>query len=128
MSSRSSSSSIDQVECECEGHKLAKLYTSWTNDNPRRRFHACRKFKVRMSSFCHSIWLQSSARAIIPGLLRGKNELEVEVCKLRERAQKLQKKLVLTWVLMFVFNVGWISTSGYGKESDSGYVKLMMLD
>ncbi|KAG8369263.1 hypothetical protein BUALT_Bualt15G0133300 [Buddleja alternifolia] len=74
MSSRSSSSSIGQVECECEG-----LYTSWTNDNPNpgRRFHACQKYKVRISSFCHSIWLER-AMAIIPGLLRSKNELEVE--------------------------------------------------
>ncbi|KAG8363371.1 hypothetical protein BUALT_Bualt19G0015400 [Buddleja alternifolia] len=127
MSSRSSSSSIGQVKCECKGHKQAKLYTSWTNDNPGRRFHACRKYKVRMSSFCHLIWLQR-ATTFIPGLLRGKNELEVEVCKLRERAKKLQKELVLTWVLMFVFIVGWISASEYGKGSDSSYVKLMMLD
>ncbi|KAG8383013.1 hypothetical protein BUALT_Bualt05G0139700 [Buddleja alternifolia] len=117
-----SSSSIGQVECECEGHKQAKLCTSWTNDNPGRRFHACRNYKVRMSSFCHSIWLE-----MLNFVVTGQECYEVEVCKLKERAQKLQKKLVLTWVLMFVFIVGWISASGHEKESDSGYVKLMML-
>ncbi|KAG8377346.1 hypothetical protein BUALT_Bualt08G0023600 [Buddleja alternifolia] len=126
-----SSSNIGQVECECEGHKLAKLYTFWTNENPRRRFHACRKYKQGGCKFFswHDQAMYSRARVIKLGLLWGMNELEVEVCKLRERTHKLQKKLVLIWVFTFVFIVGRICPSGYGKGSDSVYVKrgIMMM-
>ncbi|KAG8383826.1 hypothetical protein BUALT_Bualt04G0054200 [Buddleja alternifolia] len=104
-----SSRNIGQVECECGGHKLAKLYTSWTNDNPGRRFHAWRKYKGKGK---HT-WL-----------VTGRNELEVEVCKLRERAQKLQKKLAMQVAKEF-FVQGHLDLQ-HQVEDQGGFLSLFL--
>ncbi|PWA34478.1 zinc finger, GRF-type [Artemisia annua] len=76
----------------CDCGKQATIKTSWTNRNPGRRFYCCPS--------CGFIgWTDPPmccrAVAVIPGLLRARNELEEELEEqlrlMREKDQQLKK-------------------------------------
>ncbi|GKA75703.1 hypothetical protein Tco_0782081 [Tanacetum coccineum] len=54
------------------------IRTSWTNQNPGRRFYGC-------------------PTLVIPGLLRSHNELEEIVAMVEEKRRKLLKFLIISW-------------------------------
>ncbi|PWA72031.1 zinc finger, GRF-type [Artemisia annua] len=86
----------------CDCGKQATIKTSWTNRNPGRRFYCCPS--------CGFIgWTDPPmccrAVAVIPGLLRARNELEEELEEqlrlMRDKDQqlkKLNKFLTFSWV------------------------------
>ncbi|KAL3630978.1 hypothetical protein CASFOL_023962 [Castilleja foliolosa] len=91
--SRSSSSygNATAVRCHC-GIQL-QLVTSWTDDNPGRRFQACPNYK--MSSCCGFFrWFDeemcSRSKEVIPGLLRKTNKLELLLAAEQEKNKLLQ--------------------------------------
>ncbi|KAK6137742.1 hypothetical protein DH2020_028494 [Rehmannia glutinosa] len=81
------------LDCFCG--KRAVTRTTWTKENPGRRFNAClhfgrggcRLFEWEDPPMCHR------AKAIIPGLLRKINKLEGETKKLESEVQKLEDKV-----------------------------------
>ncbi|MFS7909641.1 putative transcription factor GRF family [Helianthus anomalus] len=104
------------VFCHCG--RDAIIQTSWTSKNPGRRFYAC----PVQGSNCGFIGWYDQERCqrcvdIIPGLLRGKNKLEVDVQKLghsnvllegklREseaNSRKLKMYLVISWVCFTIY-------------------------
>ncbi|PWA93302.1 zinc finger, GRF-type [Artemisia annua] len=83
----------------CDCGKQATIKTSWTNRNPGRRFYCCPS--------CGFIgWTDPPmccrAVAVIPGLLRARNEeVEEQLRLMREKDQrikKLNKFLIFSWV------------------------------
>ncbi|KAG8372440.1 hypothetical protein BUALT_Bualt12G0066400 [Buddleja alternifolia] len=78
--------------CNCTTPKVPHIFTSWTNANSGRRFHACRNYK--RGGYDYFGWADSQmcerSKPIIPGLLRGKNQLEQEVVKLKNKYLKLK--------------------------------------
>ncbi|KAG8387774.1 hypothetical protein BUALT_Bualt02G0056200 [Buddleja alternifolia] len=106
MSSNSNVSGF--VECECRVPQTAQIWTSWMPDNPGRRFLACKNYKKGGCGFFSWYDPQMCARskAIIPGLLRGRNQLESEVVKVKKENRKMKKEnrkvkmlIVITWIL-----------------------------
>ncbi|KAI7729247.1 hypothetical protein M8C21_026460, partial [Ambrosia artemisiifolia] len=82
----------------------AILKTSWTNDNPGRRFYscplennACRYFKWFDPPMC----LRSTK--IIPGLLRSKNNLEEQVTSLKDEIRR-KNKIIWCLVIALIFS------------------------
>ncbi|CAA0810016.1 DNA topoisomerase 3-alpha [Striga hermonthica] len=96
------SSSLD---CQCG--KRAVLRTSWTDDNPGRRFHSCLSWKRGGCKFFE--WedppICRRAKSIIPGLLRRVNALEDENKALRQKNMRLLKfaATMVVFILVFVF-------------------------
>ncbi|KAL3643633.1 hypothetical protein CASFOL_014448 [Castilleja foliolosa] len=90
--SRSSSSYGNApVRCHC-GIQL-ELVTSWTDENPGRRFHACPNYK--MPSCCGFFrWFDeemcSRLKEVIPGLLRKTNKLELLLATEQENNKLVQ--------------------------------------
>ncbi|KAL3623450.1 hypothetical protein CASFOL_032266 [Castilleja foliolosa] len=90
--SRSSSSYGNAaVRCHC-GIQL-ELVTSWTDDNPGRRFQACPNYK--MPSSCGFFrWFDeemcSRSKEVIPGLLRKTNKLELLLATEQEKNKLVQ--------------------------------------
>ncbi|KAL3638213.1 hypothetical protein CASFOL_017584 [Castilleja foliolosa] len=90
--SRSSSSYGNAaIRCHC-GIQL-ELITSWTDDNPGRRFQACPNYK--MSSCCGFFrWFDeemcSRSKEVIPGLLRKTNKLELLLAAEQEKNKFVQ--------------------------------------
>ncbi|KAL3639253.1 hypothetical protein CASFOL_017160 [Castilleja foliolosa] len=90
--SRSSSSYGNAVvRCHC-GIQL-ELVTSWTDDNPGRRFQACPNYK--MPSCCGFFrWFDeemcSRSKEVIPGLLRKTNKLELLLAAEQEKNKFVQ--------------------------------------
>ncbi|KAL3634963.1 hypothetical protein CASFOL_022017 [Castilleja foliolosa] len=130
--SRSSSSYGNAaVRCHC-GIQL-ELVTSWTDDNPGRRFQACPNYK--MPSCCGFFrWFDeemcSRSKEVIPGLLRKTNKLELLLAAEQEKnkfvqvvlerqANVLEKKermlkiVIAVMVLIIAFQV--MSQPEFGK-------------
>ncbi|KAL3614656.1 hypothetical protein CASFOL_041413 [Castilleja foliolosa] len=89
--SRSSSYGNAAVRCHC-GIQL-ELVTSWTDDNPGRRFQACPNYK--MPSCCGFFrWFDeemcSRSKEVIPGLLRKTNKLELLLATEQEKNKLVQ--------------------------------------
>ncbi|KAL3636921.1 hypothetical protein CASFOL_019220 [Castilleja foliolosa] len=82
--SRSSSSYGNAVvRCHC-GIQL-ELVTSWTDDNPGRRFQACPNYKLWFDEeMC------SRSKEVIPGLLRKTNKLELLLAAEQEKNKFVQ--------------------------------------
>ncbi|KAL3647991.1 hypothetical protein CASFOL_008959 [Castilleja foliolosa] len=83
--SRSSSSygNATAVRCHC-GIQL-QFVTSWTDDNPGRRFQACPNYKLWFDEeMC------SRSKEVIPGLLRKTNKLELLLAAEQEKNKLLQ--------------------------------------
>ncbi|GKF23760.1 zinc finger, GRF-type containing protein, partial [Tanacetum coccineum] len=72
---------MDHPFCVCG--RRAMILTSWTNINPGRRFYACPR---RDSPCIFFHWVDppicEGAVAIIPGLLRSRNQIEAYVRQL----------------------------------------------
>ncbi|KAG8362937.1 hypothetical protein BUALT_BualtUnG0021600 [Buddleja alternifolia] len=64
--------------------------------------------------------------AIIPGLLRGRNQLESKVVKLKKDNRKVKMLIVITWILWTYFSLGWI-VAGKWKKSGGEDDKNKML-
>ncbi|PON61596.1 Zinc finger, GRF-type [Parasponia andersonii] len=67
--------------CKCRPPHPVVVRTSWTNENPRRRFKLCRK--VRTYGGCGFFYwvdpkMYERSKRIIPGLLRRIRDLEAE--------------------------------------------------
>lgn len=114
------------VFCNCG--KVPILRTSWTNQNPGRRFFACPE-QVGIFHFGFWFWcfvlkliytdtLQGSscrffcwydpvmcdrAKDVIPGLLRAKNSLEVRLKASQEKTWRLKMMLIASWVGFVAF-------------------------
>ncbi|PIN21218.1 DNA topoisomerase [Handroanthus impetiginosus] len=106
----------------CHCGRRATLRTSWTKENPGRRFHSCHSYKEEGCAFF--VWedppMCARSSVIIPGLLQKCSRYEAEIDELRrvreelqhfraieEEVQRLRKKkkilqaaLVLTWLLV----------------------------
>ncbi|KAK6158799.1 hypothetical protein DH2020_006113 [Rehmannia glutinosa] len=81
------------VDCYCG--RRAVLRTSWTDDNPGRRFHACLQYSGGGCSFFD--WedppMCRRSRVIIPGLLRKINALKEDVNALKEDVNALEEEV-----------------------------------
>ncbi|KAK4413675.1 hypothetical protein Salat_2780300 [Sesamum alatum] len=91
------------IECNCS--QPAVIRTSWTNENPGRRFHSCRNYKRGGCRFFQ--WeappLCARARAIVPGLLKKIDTLEAKIEEMKQRNRKWQKIVaVLASILVFL--------------------------
>ncbi|PWA58004.1 zinc finger, GRF-type [Artemisia annua] len=89
------------VRCWCG--KQAITRTSWTSANPGRRFYCC----PDEGSSCRWIGrydpeLCARSRMIIPGLLRGRNELEERLEVAIGDVWKWKIYLVLSWILVLI--------------------------
>ncbi|GJW14102.1 hypothetical protein Tco_0018235 [Tanacetum coccineum] len=77
------------------------IRTSWTNQNPGRRFYGCPTLSptcVNFLRFFDPPRYQKSVQ-IIPGLLRSLNELEEILPMVEEKRLKLLKYLIISWVV-----------------------------
>ncbi|KAK4432748.1 hypothetical protein Salat_1037000 [Sesamum alatum] len=100
---------VGRVDCYCG--RRAVVRTSWTEVNPGRRFNACRDYNRGGCGFFD--WedppMCRRARAIIPRLLRKKNEMEQEIMKLKCSKKKLWKVILLlfgVWLICIWVSVG----------------------
>ncbi|PWA43824.1 zinc finger, GRF-type [Artemisia annua] len=89
------------VRCWCG--KQAILRTLWTVANPGRRFYCC----PDQGSSCRFIgWFDremcARSRMIIPGLLRGRNELEARLQATQGDVWEWKIYLVLSWILFLI--------------------------
>ncbi|KAL3653463.1 hypothetical protein CASFOL_003144 [Castilleja foliolosa] len=109
-SSKSYGSDVAGARCNC-GIEL-EVMTSWTDDNPGRRFQGCPNYKWVDEEVC------SRSKQIIPGLIIKKNKLELELATEQEKlkcvqrslnvSKKKEKKLkmiIAAMVLIFAFQV-----------------------
>ncbi|KAG8362706.1 hypothetical protein BUALT_BualtUnG0048900 [Buddleja alternifolia] len=104
MSHSSKNSNTRSRLCDC-GH-LGTVKTSWTNDNPGRRFLICEriecgKFKWWDPPMC------SRSKPIIPGLLRRLNRHEDEMAKV-ELKMKKYKRACLILLSVLLLQLVWI--------------------
>ncbi|KAG8374556.1 hypothetical protein BUALT_Bualt10G0007700 [Buddleja alternifolia] len=101
MSHSSKNSNTRSRLCDC-GH-LGMVKTSWTNDNPGRRFFICEriecgKFKWWDPPMC------SRSKAIIPDLLRRLNRHEDEMAKVELKMKKYKRAChILSSMLLLQF-------------------------
>ncbi|KAL0398913.1 UNVERIFIED_CONTAM: hypothetical protein Sradi_2234600 [Sesamum radiatum] len=90
------------VECYCG--RRAVIRTSWTDMNLGRRFSSCRDYNRGGCRFFS--WedppMCRRAQAVIPGLLRKKNEMELEILKLKTHNKRLLKLFCLSCLVCFV--------------------------
>nr|GEY64424.1 zinc finger, GRF-type [Tanacetum cinerariifolium] len=84
------------------------IRTSWTNQNPGRRFYAC---LIPGSQCPLNDWVDPSicprASAIILGLLKGMNALEQRLRQVAQDRARIRKYLYLSWLGFVVFV--WVS-------------------
>ncbi|CAA0840855.1 DNA topoisomerase 3-alpha [Striga hermonthica] len=87
--------------------KRAVLHTSWTDDNPGRRFHSCLKWKRGGCKFFD--WedppMCRRAMAIIPGLLRKVNAMEAENEKLKKSLEMMKRTCICLVVAFVLFQL-----------------------
>ncbi|KAG8385820.1 hypothetical protein BUALT_Bualt03G0085000 [Buddleja alternifolia] len=98
MNSASSSSSANAKVvplCSCDSPMPASLKTSWTSDNPGRRFYGCILGRSGCTFFdWYDPPMCARAKVLIPGLLRKINGLEKQVEEMqREMQRKMQKEM-----------------------------------
>ncbi|KAL3622638.1 hypothetical protein CASFOL_034049 [Castilleja foliolosa] len=116
-----SSKSYDTTVARCHCGIQLEVMTSWTDDNPGRRFQGCPNYKK--PSCCGFFrWVDeevcSRSKQIIPGLIRKKNKLELELATEQEKLKCVQRSLnvskekekklkmiIAAMVLIFAFQV-----------------------
>ncbi|KAL8217174.1 hypothetical protein R6Q57_024011 [Mikania cordata] len=76
----------------CACGKQAIVRTSWTSKNPGRRFFSCPE--------------QVRSVDIIPGLLKSKNDLQIQLKASVAESKSLKKKLIFSWIGFFVLLLG----------------------
>ncbi|GJZ24216.1 hypothetical protein Tco_0561675 [Tanacetum coccineum] len=86
------------VRCHCGAQAVVR--TSWTNENPGRRFWVC----------CGFIdWLDPPmcrrSTLIIPGLLRSLNNHEAQIQHAMEERARMKKYLYVSWCFFIMFVV-----------------------
>ncbi|KAL0289400.1 UNVERIFIED_CONTAM: hypothetical protein Scaly_2703300 [Sesamum calycinum] len=90
MASSDSTSTIKTLMCYCG--KKACLRTSWTNNNPGRRFHGCGDVASGCGFF---VWedppMCTRSKKIIPGLLCKLNKIEEEFSEMKNKVNLLHK-------------------------------------
>ncbi|KAK9049241.1 hypothetical protein SSX86_031792 [Deinandra increscens subsp. villosa] len=100
------------VLCSCGS--ATEITTSWTAANPGRRFYCCTKQGVNCGFVA---WVDppmcNRAVAIIPGLLRSMNKLELEATRSRDKAN--------TSVLDFMLSISciqenWLVKIGFNES------------
>ncbi|GJS93679.1 zinc finger, GRF-type containing protein, partial [Tanacetum coccineum] len=100
------------VRCACGLE--AVIRASWTNQNPGRHFYGC----LTLSPTCVNFhrWYDppmcQMSIQIIPGLLRSRNELEEIVAMVEEKRRKLLKFLIISWVMGYVAECGFVLVDG----------------
>ncbi|PWA53054.1 zinc finger, GRF-type [Artemisia annua] len=89
------------VYCYCS--LRARIRTSWTPLNPGRRFYCCPK--PDECGFFHWFDPPMCARAvtIIPGLLKGRNDLQQANNALVAENGRLKKWLICSWIILLVY-------------------------
>ncbi|GJV82861.1 zinc finger, GRF-type containing protein [Tanacetum coccineum] len=95
----------------------AVIRTSWTNQNPGRRFYGCPKLSPTCVNFLR--WYdppmcQRSVQIIL-GLLRSRNELEEILAMVEEKRRKLLKFLIISWVMGYVDECGFVLVDGMNR-------------
>ncbi|MFS8030410.1 putative transcription factor GRF family [Helianthus anomalus] len=95
------------VLCNCG--QEAKILTSWTDLNGGRRFYSCQRW-MQTIHWVGRPPMCSRPVCIIHGLLRNKNQLELEIARLHGK-NRLKNKLIV--VLLFILGIlGLIIMSG----------------
>ncbi|PWA74397.1 zinc finger, GRF-type [Artemisia annua] len=84
------------VQCWCG--QTAVVRTSWTNQNPGRRFYGCCDF---IDWYDPPMCARSVS--IIPSLLRARNAIQATLDDTRREAAKMKKYLILSWMQSMVF-------------------------
>ncbi|KAK6163403.1 hypothetical protein DH2020_000267 [Rehmannia glutinosa] len=117
------SHTTSSIDCYCG--RRAVMRTSWTEDNPGRRFHACLSYNRGGCKFFD--WedppMCRRSKVIIPGLLKRLNARDAEIEKLQLTNKKLMRWLcamaVTVALLFLVLIVVWISfaTKKNGKKN-----------
>ncbi|KAL0337389.1 UNVERIFIED_CONTAM: hypothetical protein Scaly_2014000 [Sesamum calycinum] len=78
------------IFCHCG--KRAMVRTSWTNENPGRRFHSCEDYKTEGCGFFY--WedppMCARAKVVIPGLLAKCSRYEAKLEEMRRLRRTLQ--------------------------------------
>ncbi|GER27931.1 GRF zinc finger containing protein [Striga asiatica] len=84
----------------CTCGKRTVMVTSWTDNNPGRRYAKCNE-----SGCKRFVWIDppmcTRARQIIPGLLRRINLAEAELASKKKRVKWLWFAIVVSWIMMF---------------------------
>ncbi|CAA0832301.1 Unknown protein [Striga hermonthica] len=87
----------------CGCGKRTVMVTSWTDNNPGRRYATCKGSKIGRGCK-HFVWIDPpmcTARQIIPGLLRRINLTEDELTSKKKKVKMLWCVLVISWIMMF---------------------------
>ncbi|GER28415.1 GRF zinc finger containing protein [Striga asiatica] len=99
---------------ECWCGKRAKIVTSWTVDNPGRRYQTCAIGKPLGCTYWS--WLDppmcERSQRIIPGLLKRINALEAKHDNLKEQNTNLQERVEHLQAL----NNTLVASKGFGFE------------
>ncbi|KAK6137420.1 hypothetical protein DH2020_028843 [Rehmannia glutinosa] len=94
--SRKNIAQMEDIYCHCASKVVLK--TSWTNNNPGRRFWACPNYE-KGSNCGFFEWLDdevcSRAKQIIPGLLAKLNKRDDEMTQMQIKESKLEADLVM---------------------------------
>ncbi|KAL8206225.1 hypothetical protein R6Q57_009776 [Mikania cordata] len=87
----------------CACGKQAIIRTSWTSKNPGRRFFSCQEQGCN-TGFIGWFDPPMSDRSIdiIPGLLKSKNDLHIQLKTSVAESKSLKKKLIFSWIGFFV--------------------------
>ncbi|KAF5768846.1 putative transcription factor GRF family [Helianthus annuus] len=98
------------VFCNCGQDAI--IVTSWTDLNPGRRFYSCPTMNPNCGRFigCVDPPMCSRAVAIIPGLLRHRNQVDAELAKMREKNRL--KNNIITGLLILLGFVFWMYVKG----------------
>ncbi|GER42737.1 GRF zinc finger containing protein [Striga asiatica] len=81
--------------CGCVKPSVVVVRTSWTSENPGRRFYSCKKYKD--GGGCNFFaWVDgpicNRSKQVIPGLLRKSNELRQKLQQIQEENDKLKEE------------------------------------
>ncbi|KAL8223347.1 hypothetical protein R6Q57_018822 [Mikania cordata] len=88
----------------CACGKQAIVRSSWTSKNPGRRFFSCPE-QVSLDGFDPPMCDRSVD--IIPGLLKSKNDLQIQLkASVAESKSLKKKKLIFSWIGFFVLLLG----------------------
>ncbi|KAH7846847.1 hypothetical protein Vadar_018804 [Vaccinium darrowii] len=90
--------SVDNNLCIICGNQKV-LHTSWTDQNPGRRFVKCTNNDCNDFGWVDPPMCRRSTQ-IIPGLLRRINKMEMELQKSKATKKKMKMLLVGTWILL----------------------------
>ncbi|CAA0823605.1 Unknown protein [Striga hermonthica] len=87
----------------CRCGKKTVMITSWTDNNPGRRFATSKRNGCK-----YYVWIDppmcTRAQKIIPGLKRRLDEAEAELASKRKRARKMWFALVASWIILYFFS------------------------